>query len=108
MKIWFALSLLSLAVTAQSGALAAPAPVPPPQSGNGTHPEDHGPDIAAVETRAGHRAGAGRAVHRRAAAPRRWRMTAGHIKKCRHRYKTYNSRTDRYVARRGLRRRCVL
>lgn len=107
MKIRPVLSFLSLAVAGHGGAVAAPPPPPASQSGYGTHPEDHGPDVKAVGTRATHRAHPRHAAGRPAAA-RRWRMTAGHIRKCRHRYKTYNSRTDRYVARPGLRRRCVL
>ena len=103
------LPLLALAAISQMAA-AAPPPEPAPPT-NGMHPDSHAPDGGITEHRA--RPPIVQPVLYR--APRsgvnvngHWRMTAGHVRACRHRYRTYNPHTNRYVARRGVHRVCVL
>lgn len=73
---------------------------------SGIHPEHHGPATSTSPT-AEPAPVIVTARHYRRHRPH-WKTTAGHRSRCKRRFRTYNPRTNLYVARPGVRRRCVL
>lgn len=91
---------LLAALAAVPAAAAAPSP-PSGQQQNGTHPDSHAPAPPPAPAR------------RPMRQPARYstghgHVTAGHVSRCKHHYRSYNSRTNRYTGYSGARHVCVL
>lgn len=109
MKIGYAAACAAL-MLAMSGAPAIGQTSPAPAQ-NGLHPDQHGPASFAAPPPAAQPEPATAptiTVVARHPRKRRWKTTAGHVGRCKRHFRSYNPRTNLYVPRPGLRRRCVL